>query len=47
MHGTGEHLKLVRFRRPKVACFLSHVEYRPNTNQQYYEKQVTVRGGHI
>jgi hypothetical protein len=25
-------VKLARFRRPKVACFLSYVEYRPNTN---------------
>jgi hypothetical protein len=25
-------VKLVRFRKPKVACFLSYVEYRPNTN---------------
>jgi hypothetical protein len=25
-------VKLARFRRPKAACFLSYVEYRPNTN---------------
>jgi hypothetical protein len=32
--GTGEHhlVKLSRFRKPKAACFLSYVEYRPNTN---------------
>jgi hypothetical protein len=29
---TSSQVKLVRFRRPKAACFLSHVEYRPNTN---------------
>jgi hypothetical protein len=34
-------------RRPKAACFLSYVEYRPNPIQQYYEKQVTLRGSHI
>jgi hypothetical protein len=27
--------------------FLSYVEHRPNTKQQYYEKKVTLRGGHI
>jgi hypothetical protein len=25
-------VKLSRFRRPKAPCFLSYVEYRPNTN---------------
>jgi hypothetical protein len=25
-------VKLSRFRKPKTACFLSSVEYRPNTN---------------
>jgi hypothetical protein len=24
--------EVTRFRRPKAACFLSYVEYRPNTN---------------
>jgi hypothetical protein len=24
-------VKLARFRKPKAACFLSYVEYRPNT----------------
>jgi hypothetical protein len=33
VNGTREcHLKLVRFRRPKATCFLSYVEYKPNTN---------------
>jgi hypothetical protein len=32
MDGTGEHDQLARFRRPKATCFLSYVEYRPNTN---------------
>jgi hypothetical protein len=36
-----------RFSRPKAACSLPYVEYRPNTNtKKYYEKQVTLRGGH-
>jgi hypothetical protein len=25
-------VKLARFRKPKAICFLSYVEYRPNTN---------------
>jgi hypothetical protein len=25
-------VKLARFRKPKAACSLSYVEYRPNTN---------------
>jgi hypothetical protein len=25
-------MKLARFRKLKTACFLSYVEYRPNTN---------------
>jgi hypothetical protein len=25
-------VKLTRFRKPKAICFLSFVEYRPNTN---------------
>jgi hypothetical protein len=25
-------VKLARFRKPKVICSLSYVEYRPNTN---------------
>jgi hypothetical protein len=25
-------VKLARFRKPKAVCFLSYVEYRPNTN---------------
>jgi hypothetical protein len=25
-------VKLARFRRPKAACFLSYVKYRPNKN---------------
>jgi hypothetical protein len=32
MDGTGEHMKLARFRKPKATCFLSFVEYRPSTN---------------
>jgi hypothetical protein len=32
MQLTNIILSKVRFRRPKVACFLSYVEYRPNTN---------------
>jgi small nuclear ribonucleoprotein (snRNP)-like protein len=30
----------------KATCFLSYVEYRTQI-QEYYEKQVTLRGGHI
>jgi hypothetical protein len=26
-------VKLARVRKPKAACFLSYVEYRPNTNK--------------
>jgi hypothetical protein len=26
-----ENMKLARLRKPKAACFLSYVEYRPNT----------------
>jgi hypothetical protein len=41
-------VKLARFRKPKVTCFLSYVKYRPNEKyKQYYEKQVTLRGGHV
>jgi hypothetical protein len=29
---TSSLVKLARFRRPNVACFLSYVEYGPNTN---------------
>jgi hypothetical protein len=25
-------VKLARFERPKATCFLSYIEYRPNTN---------------
>jgi hypothetical protein len=33
MVGTGEHnLSKFRLRRPKAACSLSYVEYRPKTN---------------
>jgi hypothetical protein len=34
------------FRQPKASCCLSYIDYRPNTKQQYYAKQVTLRGGH-
>jgi hypothetical protein len=37
-------LKLAIFRRSKVTCFLSYVEYRQM--QQYNEKQARLRGGH-
>jgi hypothetical protein len=26
-------VKLARFRKPKASCFLSYVEYKPNTNR--------------
>jgi hypothetical protein len=41
--------ELARLRKPKATCFFSYVEYRPNTNISniMYEKQVTLRGGHI
>jgi hypothetical protein len=39
-------VKLARFRKPKAACLLLYVEHRPDT-QEYHEKQVTLRGGHI
>jgi hypothetical protein len=29
---TPSLVKLARFRKPKVAYFLSYVEYRPNSN---------------
>jgi hypothetical protein len=31
----------------KAACFLSYVEIGLTQIQQYYEKQVMLRGGHI
>jgi hypothetical protein len=31
-------LNLARFRTPKAACFLSYVEYRPNTNTAILKK---------
>jgi hypothetical protein len=49
---TSSLVKLARLRKPKAACFLSHVEYRQiqqytNTQvEQYYEIQVKLRGGH-
>jgi hypothetical protein len=39
-------VKLARLRRPKVACSPSYAEYGPNTNAEYYEPLVTLRGGH-
>jgi hypothetical protein len=30
----------------KAACFLSYVEYKPNTNTSNIKKQVMLRGGH-
>jgi hypothetical protein len=33
--------------KAKATYFLSHVEYRPNINTAIFEKQVTLRGGHI
>jgi hypothetical protein len=34
--------------KAKVTCFLSYVKYRPNEKyKQYYEKQFTLRGGHV
>jgi hypothetical protein len=44
MDRTGEHqlkLKLTKFRRPKVGCFLSYVEDRPTTN-----KAISLKTGH-
>jgi hypothetical protein len=29
---TSSSVRFARFRSPKVACFLSYVEYKPNTN---------------
>jgi hypothetical protein len=37
-------VKLARLRRPKIACFLSYVEYIDLVQiQQYYEKQVMLK----
>jgi hypothetical protein len=38
--------EVIQAQRPKAACSLSQVEYRPNQMQQYYETLVTLRGGH-
>jgi hypothetical protein len=40
-------VKLARLKKPKTACFLSFVKYTQYKYKQYYEKQVTLRGGHI
>jgi hypothetical protein len=33
MDGTGEnHLKFVKFRKPKATNFLIYIKYRPGTN---------------
>jgi hypothetical protein len=33
-------VKLARFRKPKVTCFLLYVEYRPNTSNIIYKVYV-------
>jgi hypothetical protein len=44
-------VQLARFRKPKAACFLSYVEYRPNTNtsnimkNRSYNRSYTRVGG--
>jgi hypothetical protein len=35
---VGKRTKLARFRMPKVACFLSSVEYRPKMNTAILRK---------
>jgi hypothetical protein len=41
-------VRLAKFRKPKTTCFLSYVEYRPNTNtSKYYEKKAMLKGSHI
>jgi hypothetical protein len=49
MNGTGDISlsEVSEVQKAKSACYLSYVEYRHNTKTQYYEKQMTVRGGHI
>jgi hypothetical protein len=38
---------LARFRRPKVACSSSYVDYRPKTNAEILlDMGHTLRGGH-
>jgi hypothetical protein len=45
---TSSSVKLARFRKPKATCCLSYMKYRLNAKyKQYYEKQVTLRRGHI
>jgi hypothetical protein len=44
---TSLWVKLVRFRRPKVTCFLSYVKYRLNTNTAVLWKTGHTKGGHI
>jgi hypothetical protein len=41
-------VKLVRFRKPKATCFLSYVEYRPNTNtSNIMIREATNRRGRV
>jgi hypothetical protein len=42
---TSSYVKLARFRKPKAACFLSYVEYRPNTNTNNSMKNGSCLGG--
>jgi hypothetical protein len=37
-------MKLARFRKPKVICFISYVEYRPNTNTAILRKTGHAKG---
>jgi hypothetical protein len=37
-------VKLPRFRKPKATCFLSYVDYRPNTNTSNIMKNKSCQG---
>jgi hypothetical protein len=40
-------VKLAKLRRPKIACFLSYVDYRPKTNTVILlDMDHTLRGEH-
>jgi hypothetical protein len=39
--------KVSQVRNPKTVCFLSHVEYRPQTNTSNIMKNRSCLGGHI
>jgi hypothetical protein len=40
-------VKLARFRKPNATFFFSYVDIGLIPIQQYYKKEVTLRGGHI